>query len=66
MDEYRIFYDVVEEAVEIIAILQKSRAYEWLEEEGQEEEGGSMRGKVFRSLKLLRQELAEEETTHAM
>ncbi len=41
VDEYRIFYDVVVDAVEIIAILPKSRAYQWLEEEGEEEEGGS-------------------------
>lgn len=34
--EYRIFYDVVGNTVEIIAILPKSRAYEWLEAEGEE------------------------------
>lgn len=36
----RDLYDVVEDSVEIIAVLPKSRAYEWLEKEG-EEEGGS-------------------------
>ena len=41
VDEYRIFYDVVEGSVEIIAILPKSPAYKWLEEEGVEDEGGS-------------------------
>ena len=41
VDEYRIFYDVTEDTAEIIAILPKSRAYEWLEEEGEKERGGS-------------------------
>ena len=40
VDEFRIFYDVVEGTVEVLAILPKSRAYEWLAEEGDEEEGG--------------------------
>ena len=40
VDEFRIFYDIVEGTVEILAILPKSQAYDWLAEEGDEEEGG--------------------------
>jgi len=32
--EIRVFYDVVEEAVEILAIIPKSRASEWMDEVG--------------------------------
>lgn len=35
--EIRVFYDVVEAAVEILAIVPKSKAADWLEEWGQEE-----------------------------
>jgi mRNA interferase RelE/StbE len=35
--EIRVFYDVAEEAVEILAIVPKSRAAAWLEEAGEEE-----------------------------
>jgi len=33
-DEIRVFYDVVEAAVEVLAIIPKSKAAEWLEEMG--------------------------------
>lgn len=32
--EIRVFYDVVEEAVEILAIIPKSKASEWMDEVG--------------------------------
>jgi hypothetical protein len=31
VDEIRVFYDVVEQTVEILAIIPKSKAGEWLE-----------------------------------
>jgi len=41
VEDFRIFYDVTDEAVEVIAILPKAMAYEWLEEAGEPEvEGG--------------------------
>jgi mRNA interferase RelE/StbE len=35
--EIRVFYDVVEAAVEILAIVPKSKAADWLEEWGKKE-----------------------------
>jgi len=35
VDEIRVFYDVVEATVEILAIIPKSKATEWLEEMGE-------------------------------
>jgi mRNA-degrading endonuclease RelE of RelBE toxin-antitoxin system len=35
IDEIRVFYDVEESRVEILAILSKARAKEWLEKEGE-------------------------------
>ncbi|MDH4161345.1 MAG: type II toxin-antitoxin system RelE/ParE family toxin [Nitrospirota bacterium] len=35
IDEYRIFYDVSEDRVEILAIITKSAAAKWLEEVGE-------------------------------
>ena len=38
----RVFYDVEEDRVEVLAIVDKAQAAEWLEEEGEgSEEGGS-------------------------
>ena len=34
VDEIRVFYDVVEEQVEVLAIVGKSSAAEWLASEG--------------------------------
>jgi len=36
VDEIRVFYDVAEENVEILAIIPKSKAAEWLKEMGEE------------------------------
>jgi len=38
--EIRVFYDVTHEAVEVLAIVTKAEAQEWLEEEGTPAEGG--------------------------
>lgn len=35
LDDYRVFYDVTETRVEVLAILAKSAAAAWLEREGQ-------------------------------
>ena len=35
----RVFYDVAEDAVEILAIVPKSRAQQWLERAGESDEG---------------------------
>jgi mRNA-degrading endonuclease RelE of RelBE toxin-antitoxin system len=35
VDEIRVFYDVVEATVEVLAIIPKSKAIEWLEEMGE-------------------------------
>jgi len=37
VDEFRVFYDVKETEVEILAIVPKSRASEWLERYGEKE-----------------------------
>jgi hypothetical protein len=34
VDEVRVFYDVSETAVEVLAIVSKAKAQEWLEQEG--------------------------------
>jgi hypothetical protein len=36
-----VFYDVREDRVEVLAIIDKAQAAEWLEEEGQESEEGA-------------------------
>ena len=41
VDEIRVFYDVEDDAVEVLAIVPKSRAQEWLEEAGESDEGDS-------------------------
>ena len=35
VDEFRIFYDVMEPSVEILSIVPKSKASEWLKQEGE-------------------------------
>jgi addiction module RelE/StbE family toxin len=40
-DEWRVFYDVKENAVEILAIVQKSSVDDWLEEHGESDETSS-------------------------
>lgn len=40
IDEIRVFYDVKETTVEILAILQKADAQKWLTKEGTPEAGG--------------------------
>lgn len=40
VEDFRIFYDVYAGTVEVLTILPKSVAYEWLEEEGEHEEPG--------------------------
>ena len=40
VDQVRVFYDVKETTVEILAILQKADAHKWLDEEGTPETGG--------------------------
>lgn len=35
VEEIRVFYDIVESAVEVLAIIPKSKATEWLEEMGE-------------------------------
>jgi mRNA-degrading endonuclease RelE of RelBE toxin-antitoxin system len=37
MDEFRVFYDVRESRIEVLAIVAKSSAAEWLAERGEEE-----------------------------
>ena len=39
--ELRVFYDVREDRVEVLAIIDKAQAAEWLEEEGQGSEEGA-------------------------
>jgi hypothetical protein len=41
-DDVRVFYDVTEDTVEVLAIVPKSEANEWLERYGEtDEESGS-------------------------
>ena len=37
VDEIRVFYDVREKNVEVLAIVPKSKATQWLEQEGEKE-----------------------------
>jgi hypothetical protein len=37
----RVFYDVTEDSVEVLAIVPKSEAAEWLEKAGEPDEDGS-------------------------
>ena len=41
VDEVRIFYDVAEGIVEVLAIVQKSQAQAWLDTLGESNEGSS-------------------------
>ena len=41
VEEIRVFYDVEEGVVEVLAIVPKSRAQEWLERAGEYDEGSS-------------------------
>lgn len=41
VDDIRVFYDVAEDSVEILAIVAKSDANSWLEEWGEKDEGSS-------------------------
>lgn len=44
-DEIRVFFDVTDEAVEVLAILTKSEAESWLERSGEcDEESGAIGG----------------------
>ena len=40
-DDVRVFYDVTEAAVEVLAIVSKSEANAWLEKHGESDETGS-------------------------
>lgn len=40
VDEIRVFYDVSEAVVEVLAIIPKSGAQDWLERAGEPDEGG--------------------------
>ncbi|MEX0702156.1 MAG: type II toxin-antitoxin system RelE/ParE family toxin [Planctomycetales bacterium] len=40
-DDLRVFYDVTENAVEVLAIVSKSNADEWLERHGEDDEESS-------------------------
>lgn len=40
-DEIRVFYDVTEDTVEVLAIVPKSEASDWLERYGESDEEGS-------------------------
>jgi hypothetical protein len=42
MDEIRIFYDVTEEEVEILAVVLKQDADKWLERSGEHDETSSI------------------------
>ena len=45
VDEIRVFYDVGEQVVEVLAIVTKAQAQEWLKEEGvPDEESGAGEG----------------------
>ncbi len=40
VDEIRVFYDVTETTVEVLAIVPKAHAQAWLEQEGTPDDGG--------------------------
>jgi mRNA-degrading endonuclease RelE of RelBE toxin-antitoxin system len=44
VNEIRVFYDVTETAVEVLAIVSKSEAQEWLAEAGTPDDGGAGEG----------------------
>ena len=41
VDDIRVFYDVTETTVEVLAIVPKAEAQAWLDQEGTPDEGGS-------------------------
>jgi mRNA-degrading endonuclease RelE of RelBE toxin-antitoxin system len=41
IDDTRVFYDVTDSAVEVLAIVSKAQAEAWLEEHGQTDQGSS-------------------------
>jgi hypothetical protein len=43
-DEFRVFYDVTDDAVEVLAIVLKSETDQWLERHGEFDEEGSSLG----------------------
>ncbi|MFO0966472.1 MAG: hypothetical protein U0793_12925 [Gemmataceae bacterium] len=44
-DDIRVFYDVAQKAVEVLAIVDKAKADEWLERHGEsDEKGGAIEG----------------------
>ncbi len=42
VDEIRVFYDVTETTIEVLAIVPKAQAEAWLEQEGTPDEGGGI------------------------
>ncbi len=44
VDELRVFYDVIGDEIQVLAIVSKSDAGAWLAEEGQRDENSSSRG----------------------
>jgi mRNA interferase RelE/StbE len=44
VNEIRVFYDVTENAVEVLAIIRKSEAQEWLDEAGTADDRGASEG----------------------
>ncbi len=44
VNEIRVFYDVTESTVEILAIIPKSEAQEWLDDAGAPDDGGPSEG----------------------
>lgn len=41
IDDTRVFYDVTDATVEVLAIISKAQAAEWLQDHGEEEPGSS-------------------------
>jgi len=44
VDDLRVFYDITEDEVEVLAIIPKAKAQAWLAEEGTADEEGGARG----------------------
>ena len=44
VDDIRVFYDVTETQVQVLAIVTKAEAQSWLDEEGTPTQGGQGRG----------------------
>ena len=42
IDDIRVFYDVTDTAVEVLTIISKAQAAEWLREQGRSEPGGAL------------------------